>query len=229
MLEGKGEFFGQKVFFLYLFHILKSHVYPSFWLKFLEQPLSLKKRERVIMERDGNWFRWIILVLGLCVVYFFFTIVSSIPLVCFFFFAELKDILSMHATKQKLLSDPSQFDCPGISIKKKCKTNGIVILFLPCIHMNMYQPWISFKLSKKTDWLLLQNTRSGVLHLRPHCVVHPIQSRGSSSRPVCKKTCFKTFYGGELKNFPMQTNKHYLIYLFFCMLFLLVFLSKKNF
>lgn len=85
MLEGKGEFFGHKVFFLYLFHILKSHVYPSFWLKFLEQPLSLKKRERVIMERDGNWFRWIILVLGLCVVYFFFTIVSSIPLVCFFF------------------------------------------------------------------------------------------------------------------------------------------------
>lgn len=94
---------------------------------------------------------------------------------------------------------------------------------LPCIHMNMYQPWISFKLSKKTDWLLLQNTRSGALHLRPHCVFHPIQSRGSSSRPVCKKTCFKTFYGGELKNFPMQTNKHHLIYLFFCMLFLLGF------
>lgn len=98
--RGRGKFLGRKVFFLYLFHLLKSHVYPSFWLKFLEQPLSLKKRERVIMERDGNWFRWIILVLGLCVVYFFFTIVSSIPLV-FFFFAELKDISSMHATKHK--------------------------------------------------------------------------------------------------------------------------------
>lgn len=97
---GGGKFLGIKAFFPSLFHILKSHVYPSFWLKFLEQPLSLKKRERVIMERDGNWFRWTILVLGLCVVYFFFTIVSSIPL-SFFFGAELKDILSMHATKHK--------------------------------------------------------------------------------------------------------------------------------
>lgn len=104
----------------------------------------------------------------------------------------------------------------------------MVVLFLPCIHMNMYQPWISFKLSKKTDWLLLQNTRSGALHLRPHCVFHPIQSRGSSSRPVCKKTCFKTFYGGELKNFPMQTNKHHLIYLFFVCCFCWFFLSKKK-
>lgn len=97
---GGGKFLGRKAFFPSLFHILKSHVYPSFWLKFLEQPLSLKKRERVIMERDGNWFRWTILVLGLCVVSFFFTIVSSIPL-SFFFWAELKDILSMHATKHK--------------------------------------------------------------------------------------------------------------------------------
>lgn len=73
---------------------------------------------------------------------------------------------------------------------------------------------------KKTDWLLLQNTRSGVLHLHPHCVFDPIQSRGSSSWPVCKKTCFKTFYGGELKNFPMQTNNHCLIFLFLFLFFI---------
>lgn len=93
-----GKFSGRNAFFPSLFHMLKSHVYPSFWLKFLEQPLSLKKRERVIMERDGNWFRWIILVLGLCVWFIF-----SLPLFQAFpcFLAELKDILSMHATKHK--------------------------------------------------------------------------------------------------------------------------------
>lgn len=126
----------------------------------------------------------------------------------FFFLGRVKRYIK-HACNEtkKLPSDPSQFDCPGISIKKKVQNQWNGHFFLPCIHMNMYQPWISFKLSKKTDWLLLQNTRSGVLHLHPHCVFNPIQSRGSSSRPVCKKTCFKTFYGGELKNFPMQTNK----------------------
>lgn len=80
--------------------------------------------------------------------------------------------------------------------------------FLFTLHSYEHVPALNqFQIKQKTDWLLLQNTRSGVLHLHPHCVFNPIQSRGSSSRPVCKKTCFKTFYGGELKNFPMQTNK----------------------
>lgn len=56
--------------------------------------------------------------------------------------------------------------------------------FLFTLHSYEHVPALNqFQIKQKTDWLLLQNTRSGVLHLHPHCVFNPIQSRGSSSRP----------------------------------------------
>lgn len=80
--------------------------------------------------------------------------------------------------------------------------------FLFTLHSYEHVPALNqFQIKQKNRLIASTEHQVWGITSASSCVFNPIQSRGSSSRPVCKKTCFKTFYGGELKNFPMQTNK----------------------
>lgn len=85
--------------------------------------------------------------------------------------------------------------------------------FLFTLHSYEHVPALNqFQIKQKTDWLLLQNTRSGVLHLHPHVSLIPFNP-GEAQVDLCaRKHVLKHFMAGSWKTSPCKLTKHYFFF-----------------